>query len=423
MSVVRFDGVSKQFTLRHQRPRSFQDLFLNLFSAPRRARKEAYWVLKEMSFDVHPGEMLGIVGDNGVGKSTVLKLITRIIEPSSGKIDVNGRVSALLELGAGFHPELTGRENVYLNGSILGFSRAEMKRLFDDIVGFSEMEHFIDIPVKHYSLGMYMRLGFSIAVHVRPDILLVDEVLAVGDQAFQLRCLERINEVKQQGITIIFVTHDLETARAMCDRAIWLDDGRIRAEGDTDHVLDMYTSVLPSAQTPGPQNGGSDPGDAESESQEDPPWRWGSKEAEIIRVQLLDGRGRERRSFECGEPFTARLHFLAKTPVHTPMFGVALHDASGLHISGPNTVFSGFEIESIEGQGYIDFVVEHLPLLEGAYLLSASLYDHEGVHAYDHHHQAYTFRVNRSKTIRERYGSVLIRSDWRMGPVGGDTEP
>ncbi|MBN1134947.1 MAG: ABC transporter ATP-binding protein, partial [Anaerolineae bacterium] len=251
-----FDRVSKQFTLRHERARSFQELFLSL-PGLRRNRlpvtpgrvapakgKERFWALRNVSFEIGSSGMVGIIGPNGAGKSTVLKLATRIIEPSAGRISVNGRVSALLELGAGFHPDLTGRENVYLNGSILGFSRAEMDCIFDEIVDFAEMDRFIDVPVKHYSSGMYMRLAFAIAINVRPDILLVDEVLAVGDQAFQARCLDRISEMKRRGVTIVLVTHDLDAVRSLCDRAIWLDEGKIQAEGTVDLVVEKYLNQV-----------------------------------------------------------------------------------------------------------------------------------------------------------------------------------
>ncbi|MGD9048430.1 MAG: ABC transporter ATP-binding protein, partial [Anaerolineae bacterium] len=242
MPAILVERVSKRFTLRHDRPRSFQELFLNLLHFRRTSSKEELWVLRDVSFEIEPGEMVGIVGENGAGKSTLLKLISRIINPTSGQIELEGRVAALLELGAGFHPDLTGRENVFLNGSILGFSKSEMIRIFDDIVGFSELERFVDVPIKHYSSGMRMRLGFSVAIHLQPNILLVDEVLAVGDQAFQHRCLDRINEMKQQGITIILVTHNLKEVQRMCDRAIWLDDGQIRVQGDVLDVIDRYVS-------------------------------------------------------------------------------------------------------------------------------------------------------------------------------------
>ena len=453
MAAITFDRVSKQFTLHHERARSFQELFLNLLhlrrngspAIPRVApTKEQFWALRDVSFGIESGDMVGIIGPNGAGKSTVLKLITRIIEPSAGKIGVNGRISALLELGAGFHPDLTGRENVYLNGSILGFSKTEMNCIFDEIIGFSEMDRFIDVPVKHYSSGMYMRLAFAIAINVRPDILLVDEVLAVGDQAFQARCLDRISEMKRRGVTIVLVTHDLDAVRSLCDRAIWLDEGKIQAEGAVDRVVEQYLNQVniedeqillqaEAARSPGAEGPKSSQaitetapecepevspkGDLEGEPHQEA-WRWGSREGEITNVQLLDGQGQERRSFKTGDMFVARIHYVAHQRIDKPQFGLALFHAGGFHINGPNTVFSGVDINAIEGQGYIDHVVDSLPLLEGTYLVSVSLYDYAGAHAYDYHHQAYTFRVHPNPNVREKYGSVLIPSSWRLGPTG-----
>jgi energy-coupling factor transporter ATP-binding protein EcfA2 len=287
----------------------------------------------------------------------------------------------------------------------------------DDILDFSEMGRFIDVPVKHYSSGMYMRLGFSIAINLRPDILLVDEVLAVGDQAFQMRCLDKIHELRRQGISIVLVTHDLNSVREMCDRAIWLDEGEIQVEGPVEHVLDEYlTDVLIEE--------GQDllAADAErvepSTDKDDSSWRWGSREGEIVRVQLLNAQGQEQRIFQTGETVIVRLHFVARQRIEKPQFGIGLHHASGFHINGPNTVLAGLEIDAIEGEGYIDHIMGSIPFLEGTYLLSVSLYDHEGLHAYDYHHQVYTFRVRPNKAIREEYGSIYIPSAWQMGPTG-----
>jgi lipopolysaccharide transport system ATP-binding protein len=427
MPAIRFDRVSKEFTLHHDRPRSFQELFLNLISREQAPRKEKYWALKDVSFEVQPGEMVGIIGPNGAGKSTALKLITRIIEPTSGQIQVNGRIGALLELGSGFHPDLTGRENVYLNGSILGFNRAEMDRLFDDIVSFSELERFIDVPVKHYSSGMYMRLGFSVAMHLQPEILLVDEILAVGDQAFQRRCLDRINEMKRQKVTILLVSHSLDKVQEMCDRAIWLHEGEIQAEGPVDRVLEGYMAQVAAAdqkilqqvealnrsgatavRVAGPPAKGTRPGRHRAA------WRWGSGQAEIVRVQLLDGQGKEQRTFGTGQTLVARIHYSAHERIEDPQFGVALHRTDGFHIAGPNTVASDYEIEAIEGDGHIDFVIPQLPLYEGAFLFSAAIYNHEGTQAYDHHHQAYTFRVPPDFQNPKRYGTIHIPCRWDL---------
>ncbi len=462
MTAIRFDHVTKEFTLHRQRSRSFQELFLSLLRLERSRPKERYLALRDVSFSVEAGEMVGIIGPNGAGKSTILKLVSRIIEPTAGDIVIDGRVGALLELGSGFHPDLTGRENIYLNGSIIGFSRNKIDQILDDIISFSEMSHFVDVPVKHYSSGMFMRLGFSIAIHVEPDILLVDEVLAVGDQSFQFRCLDKIQDLKRQGVAIVLVTHDLDSVQKMCDRVIWLHRGQIRAEGPAVRVLEQYLDqvrdrdeqalLVPhhlgirseaiaaeshSEQFLGGREAPSPAGLARTGSGEDAPltkigdvditsavntdWpvnRWGSREAEIVAVQLLDDQGKERRSFEPGCPFTARLHFAAPSRIEKPQFGLALFHASGFHINGPNTVFAGLAIDAIEGEGYIDYVIDSLPLLEGTYLVSVSLYDYAGDHAYDYHHQAYAFRVRPSKLVREEYGSILIAARWQTGPTG-----
>jgi len=241
-AAIQFENVSKRFILHHARPRSFQELVIGALWRSR--SREELWALKDVSFEVERGEMVGIIGPNGSGKSTVLKLITRILEPTSGRVTVEGKVSALIELGAGFHPDLTGRENVYLNGSILGLSQQEMDARFKDIVAFAELERFVDMPLKIYSSGMYMRLGFAIAINVEPDILLIDEVLAVGDESFQKRCLAKIEEFKQQGKTMVFVSHALETVRKLCDQAIWLEEGEIQSRGNPDKVIYDYLDDL-----------------------------------------------------------------------------------------------------------------------------------------------------------------------------------
>jgi lipopolysaccharide transport system ATP-binding protein len=430
VSIIRFDHVSKQFTLNRQRSRSFQELFLNAIHFKGRSPKETYWALDDVSFEVNKGEMVGIVGPNGAGKSTILKLIAHIIEPTSGKVEINGTVGALLELGAGFHPDLSGRENIYLNGSILGFSRQQMDRIYHEIVDFSEMGRFIDMPVKHYSSGMFMRLGFSIAIHLEPDMLLVDEVLAVGDKGFQLRCLDKINQMRRAGVSILLVTHNLDQVQEMCDRAIWLSEGRIQASGSVEQVLEEYMikvyaqaeRSLLAAESAEPKLELPVTGVSADETATLPisqnATRWGSGIGQIVRVQMLDGEGNERRVFTTGESLIVRMNFKAQRRIEKPQFGIALHHANGFHINGPNTVFAGLDIEAIEGQGYIDYRIQSLPLLEGTYLLSTTLYNQEGSQAYDHHHQVYTFRVRPNKAIREEYGSILIPSSWEPGPTG-----
>lgn len=404
-AAVRFDNVSKRFTLRHERARSFQEAALAFFQRRDNSREEL-WALKEVSFAVERGKTLGIIGPNGSGKSTILKLITRILEPTSGRIDVHGRVSALIELGAGFHPDLTARENIYLNGSLLGFSRKEMKAKFAQIVEFSELEKFIDVPIKHFSSGMHMRLGFSVAIHVDPDVLLIDEILAVGDQAFQNKCLGKIAALKSQGVTILFVSHDLEAVRNLCDRAIWLEDGVIQEMGTVDRVIDCYLNNVTAftEERLGRQRriGGNEN-------------RWGSGEVEITEVRFLDAEGRERRVFKTGEKMVVRLRYHAHTKVVQPVFGIAIYSSDGVHINGPNTKFSDYAVESVEGLGEIDYIVDMLPLLEGSYELSAVVYDHDCLHAYDHHHRMYSFIVQRGE-VKERYGLIYMPCEWRLRP-------
>jgi lipopolysaccharide transport system ATP-binding protein len=242
-AVVSLSNVSKRFLIRHERARSFQDTVVNLFHH-RNGNVEEFWALKGVSFDVERGETIGIVGQNGSGKSTILKLVTRILYPTSGRVSVGGKISALIELGAGFHPDLTGRENIYLNGSIMGMGRRDMDHRIGQIVEFSELERFIDTPVRHYSSGMYARLGFSVAVSVDPDILIVDEVLAVGDEAFARKCLDKFGEFRRQGRTIVMVSHALPAIERLCDRAIWIHHGAVKANGPAGEVVQSYLAEI-----------------------------------------------------------------------------------------------------------------------------------------------------------------------------------
>jgi lipopolysaccharide transport system ATP-binding protein len=240
--AVEFRDVSRRFVLHHERRSSFQDWFIGLIKPSGSA--EEFWALRDVSFGIRRGETIGIVGRNGAGKSTLLKLVTRILEPSSGKVIVNGRTYAMLELGAGFHPDLSGRDNIYLNGSLYGFNRKEMARRYEEIVRFAELERFVDTPVKHYSSGMYARLGFGIAVHMDPEILVIDEVLAVGDANFQQKCFQQLEVLKARGTTIIFVSHDADSVRSFCDRAALIVGGHLLDIGPADEVIDHYERLL-----------------------------------------------------------------------------------------------------------------------------------------------------------------------------------
>lgn len=246
--AIEFQDVSRRFTLHHERRSSFQDWFIGLFRT--RGHAEEFWALRNVTFGIRQGETFGLVGRNGAGKSTLLKLVTRILQPTEGRVQVNGRTYAMLELGAGFHPELSGRDNIFLNGSLYGFSRKDMHRKYQEIVRFAELERFVDTPVKHYSSGMFARLGFGIAVNMDPSILVIDEVLAVGDSAFQQKCFRALDDLKARGTTILFVSHDAEVVRSFCDRAALLVDGHLTDIGPANDVVDHYAQMLQTGDQP-----------------------------------------------------------------------------------------------------------------------------------------------------------------------------
>ena len=414
-TAIRFENVSKQFTLHRDRPRSFQDLFL-FWRRYRRQKPEKLWVLRDISFEVGSGETLGLIGPNGVGKSTILKLIAGIISPTSGQIQVSGRVSSLLELGAGFHPDLTGRENVFLYGSLLGLSRAAMQKRFDDIVQFSELEEFIDAAVKTYSSGMYLRLAFSVAIHVEPEVLLIDEILAVGDEAFRAKCLGRITALQDEGVTILFVSHALSTVQRLCSRALWMSDGRLRAEGPADLVARRYLDAVAQKQSQQLAEHNLKMlqlGDRGQSPQQGSSSRWGSAEVEITQVRVLDGAGQERYTFVTGEELTIQMHYRAAAPVEKPTFGLALHRSDGLHVTGPNTEFGNLEIPVIEGGGIVEYTIPWLPLLSGRYQISVMAQSATDSRVFDYHGRMYTFLVNPGGT-KEQYGLVGMRGQWRQ---------
>jgi lipopolysaccharide transport system ATP-binding protein len=402
--AVHFDCVSKRFLLQREKPRSFQELALNLLRLKGNGPREEFWALRDVSFRVQSGEMLGIIGPNGAGKSTILKLISRIIEPTSGHIAVNGRVSALLELGTGFHPDLTGRENVFLNAAILGLSRRDIRHRFDDIVDFSGIGAFIDSPVKHYSSGMFMRLGFSIAVNVSPDILLIDEVLAVGDLVFRQRCLKKIGEIRRQGTTILFVSHDLKEVGNSCDRVLWMKEGQLAAKGSSDKVVNQYVAHTRSQMT----------ADAVKRGQVGSSFpRWGTREIEITGVRFYDAQGQETHRFATGERLEARISYRASSRIKQPVFGVAIFSSDGLHIAGPNVKTSGYDIPYVEGEGELAFFIEPLPLLQGYYELSVSAHNYDDTHTYDHHNRAYIFEVEQGQ-VQQIRGRFCLPVHWQL---------
>jgi ABC-type polysaccharide/polyol phosphate transport system ATPase subunit len=334
--------VSKRFIVRLETQRSFQQAFVHFFQRKRDSGHD-FWSLQNISFCVNQGDCLGIIGANGSGKSTLLKLLAGILEPTTGDIVTNGRIASLLELGAGFHPELTGRENIFLNGSIYGLSRNQMQQRVEAIIDFAELGEFIDMPIKHYSSGMYVRLGFAVAIHTNPDLLLVDEVLAVGDVSFQQKCLDSIHKFRDHHGTLVFVSHDLSSVQSICNQAIWLDHGRIMAQGRPTDVAMAYLNDV-AERTENKAAGERLPQLREGQ-------RWGSGKVQITRVVLCDGAGAPRHVFVNG----SALEFICNTARERVQILFWCGDPSSErwpHLRS-NTDFGGFRIPFVEGEGEI----------------------------------------------------------------------
>lgn len=395
---VKLEHVSKRFMVYPERQRSFQETFIQLLRRKRSSGHE-FWPLRDVSFEINQGDFIGIIGRNGSGKSTLLKLVSRIIDPTSGSIEVQGRIASLLELGAGFHPELTGRENIYLNGSVYGLSKADIHSRIKDIIAFSELAEFIDVPLKHYSSGMYVRLGFAVAVHTNPDLLLVDEVLAVGDVDFQAKCLDAIQQFRARGGTMVLVSHDLATIQNLCNRALWLEDGLVQAYGQPTDVVMSYLNYL------------ADDREKDQLEQTAGSRRWGTGKVQVTDVKLFDAEGQARGVFKNGDDVEVRIYYRAETPVEDPIFGLAIHDQNGIHIAGPNSSFGGLMIPRIQGEGYVSYRIPAIALLEGSYLISISSHNREDTEMYDYQDRVYPFRIGRGASP-ERYGFVTLHGEW-----------
>jgi len=397
---------------------------------------ETFTALNDVSLTVPKGRTLGVIGRNGSGKSTLLKLVAGISKPSSGTVHVAGRVSALIELGAGFHPEISGRENVFINGIMLGLSKREIARRFDEIVEFAEMQEFIDAPVKTYSSGMYMRLGFAVAIHVDPDVLLVDEVLAVGDEGFTHKCLDKFAEFKRRGKTILLVTHSLGLVERFCDEALWLDAGRVKGSGDPKRIVGAYltdieqreehelaagdakaresaSAAIVSPDEPAsavlpdnPVETATGPADMFRATE----GRWGSREVEITDVALLGGGGEAGHVFHSGERMDIRIQLRAPLPVDDFVVGIGIFNAEGVCCYGTNTSIAELVGERLSGDAEATFSIASLDLVEGTYKLDVAVHKLDG-YPYDYHRLLYTFRVkSRAKDV----GIYRPRHEWRF---------
>jgi ABC-type polysaccharide/polyol phosphate transport system ATPase subunit len=439
-AAIEVRSVSKRFR-RHRlgaRQETIKGFFVGLWQGRLRlgGKPEYTEALRDLNFIVQRGQTFGIIGSNGSGKSTLLKLLAALMRPSTGEILVGGRVSALIELGAGFHPEISGRENVLMAGVMLGLTRRQVQERFDEIVAFAELEEFIDLPVKTYSSGMFMRLGFSVAIHASPDILLIDEVLAVGDEGFVQKCFEAISDFQYQGRTIVLVSHDLTTVERLCSQVAWLEQGGLRMIDHPRKVIDAYRShvhdlqeeryerlhnrveearrreletILEADGAPADELG--EPLDTSAREEQDaetPVERWGTKALYFHTVRCLDSTGRERYSFETGEPLTLELTFVAREDLTDVAFGLGLSTRAGVVCFGTNTALEGIPLEVRRGVGKVCIEIPALNLVQGAYTLDIAAHTEDGV-PYDYIRHLHTLSVH---SRRGAIGIVDLSCAW-----------
>ena len=421
--AIDVQGVSKVYR-RFTRRRQFATLKSALLSGSLISDlrpDETFSALDNVSLSVAAGRTVGIIGPNGSGKSTLLKLVAGITKPTAGTVRVNGRISALIELGAGFHPEISGRENVFINGVMLGLTKREITQKFDEIVEFAELEEFIDAPVKTYSSGMYMRLGFAVAINVNPDVLLIDEVLAVGDQGFTHKCLDKFAEFRRRGKTILLVTHGLGLVERFCDEAVWLDDGRVRATGDPKRVVDAYlidveqdeeahiaevdAKARVATEVTAPDADGDQPDMFQATE-----GRWGSREVEILDVALTGDDGQPAHVFHTGTRMAIHVRVRAAEPVTDFVFGIGLFNAEGVCCYGTNTNLEELTSDRMVGEGDVVFTIDRLDLVAGTYKLDIAAHKRDG-YPYDYHRLLYTFRV---KSRTNDIGIFRPRHRWKF---------
>jgi ABC-type polysaccharide/polyol phosphate transport system ATPase subunit len=396
-AAVTVSELWKSFRLYHEKNQYLKAAILR----GRRARYEEFWALKGVDFTVPTGATFGVIGSNGSGKSTLLKCLAGILVPEKGSVTVDGRISALLELGAGFHPELSGRENVFMNGAILGMSKKEIDSRFDAIVEFAGLEEFIDTPVKNYSSGMFVRLGFAVAANVEPEVLLIDEVLSVGDESFQRRCAEKIDEFRRDGRTIVFVSHGLAQVEQLCDNVAWIDKGDLRMIGPAAHVISAYQGDSHQAKRVEGEQGS----------------RWGSGEAQIVGVELRDRDGAAQSVLTSLEAAAIHVDLTAHTPLQDTVVSVRIDSLAGGTLWETSTRRSGKTIGLLDGPASVDVCIPSLPLLEGVYDLTVALTDHTEVHPYDHWERRVRFEVRQYKSYDT--GLISIPAEWTITGAKG----
>jgi len=381
-NAIEFNGVWKKFR-RGEKFNALRDAIPNMVRQAFRRPVEdeslenrEFWAVQNVSFEVAHGDVVGIIGPNGAGKSTILKLLSRIMEPTRGSLSINGRLSALIEVTAGFHPELTGRENVYLNGTILGMKRAEIDDKFEQIVEFSGLRNFIDTPVKRYSSGMFSRLGFSVAAHINPDVLLVDEVLSVGDIAFQAKCAQKMRELLNSGVTIVLVSHNINLIQNLCKRVLLLKEGQVIKEGAAQEVVPYYENLVlqeREEELRGKLKAKSYKVKVDTRSS-----------VEVKKIELLDDQDNPRDSYPAGQPLHVRVHYAARQRVERLVFALKIERSDGIVCCISDSRQDGVVLENIEGEGVLDIYPEPMNLIPGVYSANVSVWDPDMIHPYDY---------------------------------------
>jgi lipopolysaccharide transport system ATP-binding protein len=408
--VIKAQNVSKKFTVgaRGAVYSTLRDTVAdtlktirNFRNRPKTREARTVWAVKDVNFDIEAGQVVGIVGRNGAGKSTLLKIISRITEPTTGRIDLYARTGSLLEVGTGFHPELTGRENVYLNGAILGMRKVDIARKFDEIVAFSEIEKFIDTPVKFYSSGMYVRLAFSVAAHLEPEILIVDEVLSVGDMAFQQKCLQRLRQMREEMRAIILVSHNMIAIRAICSRVMLLSKGQLTADGEPDDVVPLYEKLIH---------------EAARESDEIDEVAQGMGQIQIKSVKILDEAGVDRRSFEIGEKLSVVVEYDAIERVDGVVIYSAIRRPDDFICVATSTKLEGITLPPLEGPGLVTIEIPELLVIPGHYVLDIVFYDHNYEYrAYFLGRKRIEFNVTSEMTALDGlYGVYYQKQNWKV---------
>nr|WP_308742781.1 ABC transporter ATP-binding protein [uncultured Anaerocolumna sp.] len=419
MSVISVKNVEKNFKVYFDKGQSLKErlLFKN------RNHYEIRKVLKGISFEVDKGEALGLIGENGSGKSTLLKLMTKIMYPDKGNINIKGRVSSLIELGAGFHPDMSGKENIFTNASIFGLTKKEIDRRLNDIISFSELEEFIDNPVRTYSSGMYMRLAFSVAINVDADVLLIDEILAVGDASFQSKCFDKLREIKKNGTTIVIVSHSLGQIEQICDKSIWIDQGVIREVGKPREVHPIYMEFMgekrhqvieSSKKIESKNNDQIIEEQAEDTNEENTSLeltsinRWGNKDIEINEVKICDNLGNEKYVYRTGDLMDIIIKYKMNNETVNPVIGIGIFRNDGIHCYGTNTSTDSIDNVTLKEEGSIRFSISKNNLLEGEYLLDVAIHTKDGF-TYDYLKDVKSFRVY---SVQSDIGVTRLDHEW-----------